>query len=44
MEKIKNIYELAQLKDKYQKEFAKIKLRVLVCAGTGCVAGGSLDV
>jgi NADH-quinone oxidoreductase subunit F len=44
MEKIKNVYELAQLKDKYQKEFEEIKLRVLVCAGTGCVAGGSLDV
>ena len=44
MERINSVYELNQLRDKFKEEFAKNKQRVLVCAGTGCVAGGSLDI
>ncbi|HHY19626.1 MAG TPA: NADH-quinone oxidoreductase subunit NuoF [Firmicutes bacterium] len=44
MERINSVYELNQLRDKLKEEFTKNKQRVLVCAGTGCVAGGSLDI
>jgi NADH-quinone oxidoreductase subunit F len=44
VERINSVYELNQLRDKLKEEFTKNKQRVLVCAGTGCVAGGSLDI
>ncbi len=44
MAKIKSVYELTKIRDKFQAELEKNKLRVSVCAGTGCVAGGSLDI
>lgn len=44
MERLKSVYELANLRDQLKIEYEKNKLRVLVCAGTGCVAGGSLEI
>ena len=28
----------------YAESFASQKRKILVCAGTGCIAGGSLDI
>ncbi|HEY8344876.1 MAG TPA: NADH-quinone oxidoreductase subunit NuoF [Bacillota bacterium] len=36
--------KLCELRDKWQAAFENEKARILVCAGTGCVANGSLDV
>ena len=35
---------LAALRQEKQQELERVKRRLLVCAGTGCVAGGSLKV
>ncbi|MDD2431115.1 MAG: NADH-quinone oxidoreductase subunit NuoF [Firmicutes bacterium] len=44
MEKIRSASELVSLREQIKKELSKNKLRILVCAGTGCVAGGSLEI
>jgi NADH-quinone oxidoreductase subunit F len=36
--------KLCELRDKWQTAFKNEKARILVCAGTGCVANGSLQV
>ncbi len=36
--------EMVEMKEFCQTAFARQKIRFLVCAGTGCIAGGSLDV
>ncbi|HKJ98152.1 MAG TPA: NADH-quinone oxidoreductase subunit NuoF [Desulfotignum sp.] len=36
--------QMAKIKEQCQAALARQKVRFLVCAGTGCVAGGSLDV
>lgn len=36
--------EMVEMRDFCQAAFARQKVRFLVCAGTGCIAGGSLDV
>lgn len=36
--------DMAEMKAICQAAFARQKIRFLVCAGTGCIAGGSLDV
>ena len=36
--------KLCELRDKWQAAFENEKARILVCAGTGCVANGSLEV
>jgi NADH-quinone oxidoreductase subunit F len=36
--------QMAKIKEECQAALARQKVRFLVCAGTGCVAGGSLDV
>ena len=36
--------EMVEMKEFCQAAFARQKVRFLVCAGTGCIAGGSLDV
>ncbi|MGN0621558.1 MAG: NADH-ubiquinone oxidoreductase-F iron-sulfur binding region domain-containing protein [Porcipelethomonas sp.] len=41
---LNNREELIQLREKCRKALDAQTLRVLVCAGTGCVAGGSIDV
>ncbi|MGB9868141.1 MAG: NADH-quinone oxidoreductase subunit NuoF [Bacillota bacterium] len=41
---IKNREELEQLRSSYASSLARAKVRILVCAGTGCVANGSLNV
>lgn len=41
---IRNRQELSGLRDKWRKGYANEKARILVCAGTGCVANGSLLV
>ncbi|BDF59092.1 NADH dehydrogenase [Christensenellaceae bacterium] len=41
---IQNITELNQTKEQYKKSLDAQYKKVLVCAGTGCVAGGSLEI
>lgn len=41
---IKSREELNQLRDFYASALKRAKVRILVCAGTGCVANGSLNV
>lgn len=41
---IQNIKELNDFKDQYKKSLDAQYKKVLVCAGTGCVAGGSLEI
>ncbi|MCF6096027.1 NADH-quinone oxidoreductase subunit NuoF [Thermovorax subterraneus] len=41
---IKSVEELKRLKEEYSKALAREKMKILVCAGTGCVSGGSLKV
>ena len=41
---LKSRDDFTQLRGELQKELANEKMRVLVCAGTGCVANGSLAV
>jgi NADH-quinone oxidoreductase subunit F len=36
--------DLIQLRESCQKSIAAEKGRILICAGTGCVAGGSLEI
>lgn len=36
--------QLAQWKEEWRQGFAREKARILICAGTGCVANGSLEV
>ncbi len=40
----KSLNDLLQIKEKYLKSSSSIKRRVVVCAGTGCVANGSRKV
>ncbi len=40
----KTIVDINQLKEQAQKKISEMGTRVLVCAGTGCVANGSLEV
>ncbi len=42
--RIKNVKSLASAVKKAREERSKIKTEVLVCAGTGCLANGSLEV
>ena len=35
---------LGQIKDKYGKNFKRVNKRIIVCAGTGCIANGALLV
>src|SRR5210317_372511 len=44
MQKVNSPADVAKMRDYCQAAFARQKLRFLVCAGTGCIAGGSLDV
>ena len=39
---IKNYDELVSYASTYKRSLDKQRKKVLVCAGTGCVAGGSL--
>ncbi|MFY9114915.1 MAG: NADH-quinone oxidoreductase subunit NuoF [Dethiobacteria bacterium] len=41
---IKSPESLTQIREEYRKAFKRQKTRFLVCAGTGCVASGSLGV
>ncbi len=44
MNKIKEESALFALKNKYSNYLSRQEQKVLICAGTGCVAGGSLDI
>ncbi len=44
MVRIKSPSEVAEYRDLCKAAFARQKIRFLVCAGTGCIAGGSMDV
>lgn len=39
-----NRNDLINARNSYKSSFAKEKKKILVCAGTGCVAGGSLEI
>jgi NADH-quinone oxidoreductase subunit F len=41
---LKNVAELRSYRTSCEKALGEQSIRVLVCAGTGCVAGGSLDI
>ncbi|MCG0276260.1 MAG: NADH-quinone oxidoreductase subunit NuoF [Thermosediminibacteraceae bacterium] len=41
---IRSVDELNRLKEEYSKALSREKMRILVCAGTGCISGGSLKV
>ncbi|NLB34058.1 MAG: (2Fe-2S) ferredoxin domain-containing protein, partial [Tissierellia bacterium] len=41
---IKNYNELLSLGDLYKRSLDKQRKKVLVCAGTGCLAGGSVAI
>lgn len=41
---LKNLKELQNYRGDCLKKFESEKRRILVCAGTGCVAGGSIDI
>ena len=38
------IVDLEKIAADYKQAAAKLKRRIIICAGTGCVANGSLDV
>ena len=40
----KKTVDLEKIRDDYKAAAAKIKRRIIICAGTGCVANGSLEV
>ena len=33
-----------EIKEKFNKQYSKINNRVVICGGTGCIAGGSMEV
>jgi len=39
-----NRLELTEIRDKYKDSLENQKKKILICAGTGCVAGGALDI
>lgn len=41
---IKTIKDLHRLHEDYKEAMSREKMKILVCAGTGCVLGGSLRV
>ena len=41
---LKTREELSALREKVQKAYALETKKIIVCAGTGCVAGGSLKI
>ncbi|MEA5003997.1 MAG: NADH-quinone oxidoreductase subunit NuoF [Christensenella sp.] len=41
---IQNITELKQTKEQYKESLDAQYKKILVCAGTGCVAGGSMEI
>ena len=41
---VKTTVDLEKIRDDYKAAAAKIKRRIIICAGTGCVANGSLEV
>jgi NADH-quinone oxidoreductase subunit F len=42
--RIRTQKELEQLQIKYKQSLESQKKQILICAGTGCIAGGSLDI
>ncbi len=44
MQKVNSPAEVAKLRSLCQEAFSRQKIRFLVCAGTGCIAGGSMQV
>ena len=44
MYRLKSRIDLISARRAYSAAFSSQSLKILVCAGTGCVAGGSLDI
>ena len=44
MHKIENVQALEELRRAYHNALDMQEKKIIICAGTGCVAGGSLDI
>ena len=44
MDRLNSRADLIALREECVKAFEAEKTKILVCGGTGCVAGGSLDI
>lgn len=44
MNRINTVEELKKIREFAENALEKQKKKVLICAGTGCVAGGSLKI
>lgn len=44
MNRLTDLQALCELREKAKKQIEEQKCRVLICAGTGCLAGGSLHI
>ena len=44
MPKLKTLEDLRRIREKTRKTIRSYRVRVLVCGGTGCTAGGSKDI
>ena len=33
-----------EINDKFKKQYSKVNNRIVICGGTGCIAGGSMEV
>jgi len=44
MNKLKSREDLSAVRARAEERIANIKCRILICAGTGCLAGGSLKI
>ncbi|MBO4905154.1 MAG: 4Fe-4S binding protein [Lachnospiraceae bacterium] len=44
MNKLRSADDLAKIREKCEQRISGIKCRILVCAGTGCLAGGSQKI
>ena len=42
--RINTLKELDEHREQYKKALSCQHKQILICAGTGCVAGGSLDI
>lgn len=42
--KLHNVSDLEHIRNQYQRSYAAQKKKILICGGTGCVAGGSFEI
>ena len=44
MSKLQNVQQLRSFRDNCEKELSAQSTKILICAGTGCIAGGALKI